>query len=180
MTIIAAIHEPGVGTWIGGDRRMTANNEIVSDDCDKWLIGNGWAVAFAADHRAQALSEHADVMKMVEHADDPPWEIASRIRSVLDQDGWRGSDAKGSKDYSACLVIASAQAAWLCWGCMTPIRMPLGAMAVAGSGSDFARGAAHAMRGMPPEKILRAAIDAAIAFDTGCGGSPYIHLLKAE
>ena len=54
-------------------------------------------------------------------------------------------------------------------------------MAAEGSGSDYAKGAAHALwaaAGMTGEEVVEAAINAAIRYDSGCGGDAWT--LKLE
>lgn len=176
MTIACALHLPGLGTWLGGDRRTTTEAEVLSDHHLKWLVEDGWALGIAGDARAGALGQRAGLFDRL--GNDPAWSIATTLRKALQADGWHTKDNAGARCFDICMLIASAGGVWAAFDCLTPIAMPAGQFVAIGSGRQLAMGAAHALRGRSPRQVVRRAVEAAIAHDTACGGEPWIHFLK--
>ncbi|MFP5513424.1 MAG: hypothetical protein ACLGJC_10120 [Alphaproteobacteria bacterium] len=178
MTILCALHKPGVGTWIGSDRRVSAGSTIMSDTTLKWAMVDGGAVAITGSNALRtAMFDRASEVS----AD---W-MASQFRDWLvdlrTSLGIRPKVEEGSETWfhgNAMLVSATrimqldgAGGAWAHEG---------NVLFTAGSGCDYASGAAFALRAYgitDPMTIVKVAVCAAIQHDAGCGGEPFLHLL---
>lgn len=178
MTIIAALHEPSVGTWIGSDRLSVARNRIAPFAREKWSIAGSHAVAFAGAGRANDLMRRwVRETNFATFAD--PLDVATALRDALKADEWGALKNSGDPlSFDVEALYASQRGAWDIDAGFSINGVDAGVLVARGSGIEYAYGAAHALRGRPAETVLRAAIDAAIAHDTGCGGEPFIHLLK--
>jgi ATP-dependent protease HslVU (ClpYQ) peptidase subunit len=166
MTIIAAVNSGG-RTYIGSDSQITSGN-LKLPYANKWLISPGRHLAIGHSGAARGMNvlmQHWDLLQKYDDVD----EIAQHIRQALKDDGWTNDD-KGTPCYEVSIIIATPDAVWHIFTDFTILRAPEGALVAHGSGSDFALGAAFAMQGKKPERVMQAALEAACAFDTYCGG----------
>jgi hypothetical protein len=177
VTIVCAIHEPGVGTWIGSDRQETRGWRRQFLRGGKWVVGAHWAVGVSGS--AVLLDILAEEPAWLA-ADVTPRQFVKALRERVTADGWaRAKDADddgGPPRYDGRLILASAREVWEVDAAMHCRQADA---VFIGGGEEYAEGAAHALCGMSGEKILKAALDAAIACHAGCGGDPFIQLLKA-
>lgn len=179
MTIIAAIHEPGVGTWIGSDRQETIGWHRRFLVGGKWVIGAHWAVGVSG---SGALLDMFDEEQAWLARDVTPRQFAKALRERVIADGWArckdADDDGGPPRYDGRLVLASRAEVWEIDAAMHCRRADT---VFTGGGDDYAIGAHFAclQLGVPTNIAMRTALDCAIAHHAGCGGEPFIHLLKA-
>lgn len=175
MTILCAIHEPGVGTWIGSDRQWTSGNRRIIAE-PKWAVHGLWAIGVSGDGAVNCAvgQKIADLIGFEPEVAG----ITTRLLKMLPEIGIKPIENDGSaRNYDQGFLIACPGAVWRAdgTGCIVPQAATAG-----GSGSEYALGALYANRGGPARGRLEMAIAAACYWDTGCGGEPCIHLLKAE
>lgn len=178
MTVICALHEPGVGTWIGTDSQATIGGDrVLPGPIAKhvevgrfWLLMSGHPRSRSlVEQNAEALAKHWDVFA-----------LATAIRDVLKADGWHPTGDKGeAEDFGQRVIFAAPEGIWDSDGSFNLVPWPSGELCARGSGCEIALGAAHALRGRPPQDRVRAALDAACAINTGCGGPLFIRLVEA-
>lgn len=179
MTIICAMHEPGVGTWVGSDRRVTSGLAIVSDITPKWAAfeGGGIAVTGSNPFRTAIFERSSEV--------EAGWS-ASELRiwlvSVWEGIGVRPKEEPGEASWFTGWTIHAtpARILVLCPGFGTA-AVPDKTLFACGSGSDAAEGAAYALRSagvVDARQIVETSVHAAIKTDAGCGGEPFVHLLR--
>lgn len=177
MTIICALHEPGVGTWIGSDRRREFDGVPV-DVCTKWSGQHGKALGLSGNGRAVTIL-HATAERIL--AEPTPLDALRLMWDVLERDGFKPeNNEQFGKVFRVWSIIATPESIHgiASNGCITEV--PSGVFWADGSGEKQARGAAWAMMnscGCRPEDVVRTAVRAAIANDIWCGGEPFIHLL---
>jgi ATP-dependent protease HslVU (ClpYQ) peptidase subunit len=178
MTIICAMHEPGVGTWIASDTMRGGSRKIVMDKtkftiCGKWAIGVA-GYARAADVLDIATSSIAEC--------DSIGAVAVKLRDALRDDGFRQADNGDlTVNYGTEFVVASAGGVWDVDAGFAITPIPAGRLHANGSGCDEAIGAAYAARALgcvDGERIVRLAVEAAISNCQGCGGEPLVYLLR--
>ncbi len=181
MTIICALHEPGVGTWIGSDRRRVFGG-VPADWQAKWDILGGAALGISGNGRAVTVLHRIAPDLLAAHAD--PHAIYDAMRAALRADGFK-PEVKDAYGEYFCAWAIYARADGGIWGisgngCITPV--PTGTFWADGTGDKQAMGAAHALQagGWPTSALVRRAVEAAIALDHECGGEPFVHLLEAR
>lgn len=180
MTIICAMHEPGVGTWIGSDTQETVGHEILLLDGPKWVVGEHWAAAMTGEAVVHDIViEHAaDLLD----ADVTPREFHRRLVSILKEAGVEPKMDEGNlyPRWHYRLILASATELWDVDGHGHCRRSNWVAN---GSGCEFATGAIFALGSavpsMPPRDAVHLAVSAAINHTNGCGGAPWVHFMRA-
>ena len=177
MTIICALHDPETrSTWIGSDRRAVDNGTKV-DVGPKWTLSDGWAVGHAGNLRAaNLLQANADDLF---HDLDGPLTFTNRVRSILEADGFNKDSAEGPGCWGQQMILATADSVWSIGITLEFYVIEAGEFWADGSGRSFALGAAFAHHGDAEHKV-HAALMAAITYETGCGGEPWIHELTAD
>lgn len=179
MTILVALHEPNVGTWIGSDSRITIGSQPYPLAAEKWLLTGSRALGHSGFSRTFRMHERA--MPGLLLSAPTPDDVVDRLRSMVREDDYAGrapQDGGGPHEYGSSYILAFDGALFDIARDFTLVPLPPGAFWARGSGMDFAFGAWHALRGAPSERIVRAAIEAAVAHDNACGGEPWVHLLK--
>lgn len=177
MTIICALHEPGRGSWIGGDRRRPFSN-VPFDHAMKWTLARGKAIGLSGDGRCVTLL-HAAADRIL--GAETAYLAVNELRDVMRDEVSARDENDGTGDlFRVWGIIAAPKSihAFSGSGCITEI--PAGVFWADGSGEKAARGAAHALMhcaAWPPEQVVRNAVRAAIACDIECGGEPFVELL---
>ncbi|QCG94975.1 hypothetical protein E6C67_14170 [Azospirillum sp. TSA2s] len=178
MTIICAMHEPGVGTWIGSDQRVTAGNVIVSDCTPKWALVDGGAIAVSGSNavRTTVFDRSSEINVCWSASELRKW-----LMSIWEDLGVPAKIEDGEAAYfRGGTILASPHRILPLCSAFGASTVPDRALYAAGSGCDFAEGAAFTMRsaGLTDARtIMLAAIRAAVHGNTGCGGEPFVHLL---
>lgn len=166
MTVIAAVRDPARRkTLIGWDSRCVSGaNTILPSACRKFLVrGNaavgisGYFMAMMLVHRVRGLFKGAAV------------DVCIRIRDTLHEQPWDGEDGKGPWGAGCSFVLVMGKDIYDVGSDFCPTLVDDGTLWARGSGSDYAIGAGHALSKAKPRERLHAAIEAACAFDTGCG-----------
>ena len=178
MTIICAIHEKGVGTWIGSDTTAFRDG-IRRHDCGpKWVICGTRAIASSGSHVIHNLLEaHADRLLAV--SDITPFEIAQRLWDILTDFGFVPSPCEGEKgQVKSWTIYATESAVYHFTNDGGVYAIGSGEFCADGAGEKFAYGAEYALGSIPTVTRMTRAIEAAIVLCSGCGGEPFVHLLK--
>jgi ATP-dependent protease HslVU (ClpYQ) peptidase subunit len=182
MSVIAAFPAAdGDVTWIGSDSMICAGM-LRQEIGAKWVVRPPWAVAAAGNLRTlNVLEERADVLL----ADlDGPHGFARRVRDLLKDDGYRSDEqGQGPLDLGQLLMLARPGAAWTIGCDFAIVVLPGGRLWAEGEGRELAVGAGHALLALddppPGPKVVRTALEVAIALNVGCGGAPWIAELSA-
>jgi len=181
MTIICALHEPGIGTWIGSDTACSKDGLRRLDRGPKWTIVGSRAMGSAGSHLlANIIDEHSGELL---NFDGTPFQLARKFRKLLTDYEFAPKEEGGEAPiYRSYVIYATADGVW-------HFTVDGGVYAIGGckfcadgSGEDFAYGAAHfslANHGSGKGTII-AALQAAIDLSDGCGGDPWLHLLPAQ
>jgi ATP-dependent protease HslVU (ClpYQ) peptidase subunit len=179
VTIICAKHDPDrKETWIGADTRVTARTFIYPERIEKWIPVGPWRVGTAGSGRFNHIVRR-DADRLSEHA--TPVSLCDALRKLVQDDGWKANpDEAGSLYYpNVSIILASPGGAWiLSGGFSITDQAPSDRFLAAGNGDEFAFGAAYALRGCPANVIVRAAVEAAIEYDSACGGDIIVECLK--
>ncbi len=182
MSVIVALPADGDRpTWIGSDSMVHAGSLRLTGR--KWVVQGPWAVGVAGHLRTVNLIEqHAgDLFTDVADAFD----FSCRMRAVLQQDGYQDAeDGRGPVELGQSFLLARQSGVWTIGNDFSVIRIPAGQLWAEGTGRELALGAAHALMAVRPRpsesEIVRAAIEAAIAFDSSCGGPVWIEQLAGS
>jgi ATP-dependent protease HslVU (ClpYQ) peptidase subunit len=102
-------------------------------------------------------------------------ELVDALKRILDQDSWKtGQDSDGSAARYGNSILAVHPDLGLYWICseFSFAEIPSGAPMAAGTGGQFARGAAYALltAGTSIERCLIPSVATAISFDIYSGG----------
>jgi ATP-dependent protease HslVU (ClpYQ) peptidase subunit len=176
MTIICAMHEPGVGTWIGSDRLRGGSRKVIMAK-PKFILVGGWAIGVAGYARAadavEMACERIAACKSVQ-------DVAVALRQVLKADGFERATDSQVENYGSDFIVAAVDGVWDIDAGFAISPIPNRTLHANGSGQDEARGAAYAARALDVTDaglIVRVAVEAAISNCQGCGGEPFVHLL---
>lgn len=179
MTTICAVHVPGDGTWVGADTRACYGESWVLGPAKKWFGAHGWAVGQAGDLRCANLIEHA--VSDIFHKCDDPLTVCDRIRKLLKDNDFNKDDEPGPPTYEQGMIICAPKSCgrgiWTLGSDFGFVAIAEGELCAEGSGREFAVGAAHATAAGGREKV-EAALAAAITYDRGSGGEPFIARLE--
>lgn len=185
MTILATFQDPSGAVWIGSDGRVMCNGIVERDDSSKWEIdaGGAWAVGVAGYlgvlqiAAAEAEAQYGGTQIGLGSQGEAAHRFAECMRRRLNEIGWAAESSRGDAprrdqdlvllmggriwdvDLGLGIAIPMAHGLW-CWG----------------SGSAYGLGAGYAAirDGWTPEQIVRVAVQAAVRYDPGCGGEPWI------
>jgi ATP-dependent protease HslVU (ClpYQ) peptidase subunit len=178
MTTIAALHVPGIGTIIGSDRQITSPARKLELALPKWIISDDgmWAMGASGSFRTLNLMfEHSEA---IFHSVDTPLELATRIRSMLKEDGYSFADEPGYPDYDGGFLIASPHGAWDVDSSFSVAPIAPGEVAATGSGGFYAIGAGLALESVAdPSERVRRCLEIARHFDPSTGGDLWVTTL---
>lgn len=177
MTVIAALHQNGE-TWIGSDsQRDWGGARLILGS--KVIAAPGIAMGCSGNSKLQLLIRKSlDVIV----ADHDEWGVAKRIRAALDDDKWAHmtcDDGKGPANYGMSIALATPSQVFLISADFMVQPFADGDLMAVGSGADYAIGAGEVLRAASPEARVRAAIQTAIKWDTGCGGDAHVMRVPA-
>lgn len=173
MTIICAVHDAGQ-TWIGSDSLATFNDQPSSVGF-KWATDGIWAFGLSGFHRAtEVLEANQDALFSDLHT---PFEFSSRVRDLLDEDGFKRSEKCATKNFGQDMILANRSTVWLISGDFSSVQIPEGKLTANGSGREYAMGAAAALKHETAEARMRRAIEIAIENDVYCGGDVTVRTL---
>lgn len=103
----------------------------------------------------------------------------NRLKDLFAEDGFNTDTAKGPKDYGQAIILANNSGIWMIGPCFEMVTIPPGELCAEGCGLEYAFGAGAALQGGDAETVVRKAVEAAIRYDDGCGGEPWIDCLIA-
>lgn len=186
MTIVCAYRTPNGETWLGSDTRVSSEGFIYPVRQVKWGRYGRWALAMTGSQSVQDLAgRQSGAIADCEDASS----VSVLLHRAMREDGWDPVENKGGIPcFSTNGILVSADGLWVVSGSGV-VDVPMWGFAAAGSGEDFAYGAAHALMknsdyllaliGDKAERIdipwsgevvVRTAVEAAIAFRSDCGG----------
>jgi ATP-dependent protease HslVU (ClpYQ) peptidase subunit len=174
MSIIAALcSSTTCSTWIASDT-MVCSGALRQIAGPKWIVRRPWAAGVAGHLRTINVLQHhaAELLQGLAS----PYEFAHRVRELLSADGY--SSAKndgGPPEYGQMLMLAHPGGIWAVAADFSVMPLPVDRLWAEGSGRELALGAAHALlaadAGLAEKDVVRHAVDAAIVYDSNCGGS---------
>lgn len=175
MTIVCALHATSE-TWIGSDTQITEDGLRIVHQT-KWVIEGTTALGYAGHGRTYNLLEDrkGDILVTAD-----PEAVAKRLAAALRDAGFKPAEKDSWSEWGGTFLLATPHGIWdydatLC-------HSPVGPFWARGSGRQFALGAAHALMrsGSAWSAIVPAALAAACALDTYCGGKPFFQRLVAR
>lgn len=177
MTVICAMHEAGVGTWIASDTWQTSEGTFVGH-AQKWTPVEGGAIASCGTTVARnIIREHRSEIR----ADWTSIQLFRWIKPLLDAHGFKPRAEDGEPPYYGCqFLLATPRGVVSSGGDGGGTDHGDRSFASRGSGAYIADGAAWALlrRGASPCEIVSEAVTAAIAHGSGCGGDLWIDCLR--
>lgn len=177
MTVICALHEAGVGTWIASDT-LVSNGDLWVGYKRKWILGSGCALAVTGSNAALTLLEDRNSEL------NPLWtagQVFAWAKAILVEAGFRPKAEEGGTPWFDCsYLFATPEKVLSIDSAGGGITFVSGQFASRGSGSDHADGAAYALlgRGVRYSEVINESIKAAIAHGNGCGGEVWIECLS--
>lgn len=165
MTVIAAVRDPARRkTLVGWDSRAVIGTTIVPSPCRKFFVRGSAAIGVAGYDMARTVIERVRGLFKGDAVD-----ICLRIRGALHAAPWEGDDGKGPWACGSSFILVLGPDIYDVGPDLCPSLIDDGTLWARGSGSDYAIGAGHALAQAAPRDRLQAALQAACAFDSGCG-----------
>lgn len=170
MTTVVGYRDRDGAVWMGADSRSVGGRFIFPETVDKfvrhgrWTLGHtGMATVLALLRRKGAAIAEAESV----------YDVAELTQRLLKEADYRQRpDEDGAPDYAQTFIVSDGLGLWgicpdgSCWA-------PDWGFVAIGSGQEYAFGAAfvlHEQRACA-ETVVRMALLAAVAFDTGTGGA---------
>lgn len=176
MTVICALHEPGIGTWIASDTLVSWENETVGY-AEKWIVKGGAALGLTGSSAVRAIL--ADAVEF--DAETAPFALSRKIIEALRAHDFKPKAEEGNTPFwdFSCLFATPFGVSSL-GGCGSVVSRFPDDFAAKGSGANYAEGAAWALarQGKPPREVVADACAAAMAWDRACGGEIFVECLK--
>jgi ATP-dependent protease HslVU (ClpYQ) peptidase subunit len=163
MTVLIGLHVAG-RIYLASDTRATCNGHMFPGHARK--IGHGTDGRAIGVSGPQALGQAMIAAFFEEGGPKRAGEFGAFSRSVVAEYLKTVSNAEGC---SGLVTLGGYLYDFDSTGAILQISMDV--LHARGSGSDYAMGAGHALRKSDPEKRVRAAFDAACAFEVHCGGN---------
>lgn len=175
MTTIIAVRD-GARTWIGSDT-LACSGKTKIPVGHKWVISDGWAAGIAGSRRTFTLCQH-EAAALFKHLEGP-FEFTQRFRDLLTENDYDLSPADGraNPQTGQDVLLANPGGLWMVLGdlSVTPVEYWC-----EGSGRAYGLGAMHAMRDVhDAQSVLRAGLEAGMAYDAGSGGEAWTDVLEA-
>lgn len=171
--ILAYCAAPRGATWIASDT-MAMSGSLRLDCGAKWILHGAWAAGVAGFLRSANLMEE-NKARLLDGLEGP-LDFAERTQQLFRSDGYREErDERGPGNLGQVMMLATAGAAWIVGGDFSVAAIPTARLWAEGSGREIAIGAGHALTTQRPAlgaaEIVRRAMEAALAYDTTCGGT---------
>lgn len=178
MTVIAAVHDRDSGlTYIGSDSLALLNGDRKTFVDDKIIFNGRAAVAVAGDYLTNTIVRRHGVDLLGIRGEASVFEFVDRLRILLEsKDIFFRQDGEAPKCFGSNLVFANHMGVWDIDSRLCPVAVEGGTLWARGSGAEYALGAGYALEHMPmpPARRVEEAINAAIRWDSGCGGKIHI------
>jgi ATP-dependent protease HslVU (ClpYQ) peptidase subunit len=177
--IVALCSSESKSTWIASDTMVASGNLTLSIG-SKWIVRKPWAVGVAGHLRTiNVFQHHAD--ELLRDLPDA-YEFTRRARDFLKSDGYgEGTETDGPSHFGQMLLLACPDTVWTMGADFSVTPLPVDRLWAEGSGRDLAIGAGHALGtvhdGLSDRDVVRHAIETAIAYDSICGGTPWMEEL---
>lgn len=176
MTIICALRSNG-DTWIGSDTQSTTSSERQQPQTPKWIIWDGFALGVCGTLAFLCLfQEHVKEIQ-------PDWSGVKLWRWAMDHLIAFGVEPEKKPGYSpwvdCSLIFATTGRVVSVCPAGGALDYSAGEFCARGTGDEYALGAAYAMGShtTKPEEIMTTAIEAAMLYDTSCGGKVWVRKL---
>lgn len=177
MTIICTLRDETEGRFLlGCNSRSSVGDTVMPADVTKWQRFGEWALAMSGNGIPFELLERRRAKFPAET--ENPYEVSAFIRKTFDKEDYGKGRGEG-RDYGASgILVRRSGQAYDIDSHMTLERVEPSTLWARGSGMDYGLGAAFAMRGQGggARAVMTAALEAAIALDTSCPGTPMIEV----
>lgn len=176
MTIICSMHQPGVGTWIGGDTLVCAHNETVGFT-RKWILKGGAALGLCGSNVMQGWIEDSVAF---DAGTKPVALFRSVVAALKENDFKPKQEDENPSLWGFAALFATPERVVRINGCGSVVGWFPDGFAATGSGANYAEGAAHALvrDGKTEAEVVSHAVRAAMAWDRGCGGDLWLDCLR--
>ncbi len=177
MTIICALRQKGC-TWIGSDTQATLGDNRLHAIRNKWVLGEGCALGVCGAAAFLTAFEHFDSEIRAEW---DGYEVGRWTAGKIADLGTEPDKGKGKAPWVDCsLLFATPRKLMSICATGGAVSYSIGEFCAQGSGDEYAQGAAFVAKRLgekEPMRILTLSIQAAMHFDTGCGGRVWIEKL---
>lgn len=161
---------------MGADSQSLVGDRILRGDCRKIFSGAGFAIGHAGYAKHALIAN--DLLARMNFSS--PWDFLKTLRGELEEGGYkpeRDEGATGLQVWGDTFLLVMGGGAYHIGNDFYPNEIESGFWAI-GSGSEYALGAAFALRKEQPETIIREALKAACHYDTGTGGK--LHVMEVQ
>jgi ATP-dependent protease HslVU (ClpYQ) peptidase subunit len=176
--ILGYLSNEGV-LYMAADGRCTGSSAIYCDtqqkitQCGEWLVG-----ATGESLLTSLVIENSEYLGDLKTA----FSVSQGIRKILKDTDWTTShEESGSLRYGVSLMIGRAGELWTALSNLGVVPVMKCSFMGVGSGSDFAIGAADALRrelpAMPMKDVIQRAMTTAARFDSAVGGTATLYVV---
>ena len=176
MTIICAMRENG-DTWIASDTQTSDGWDHINDCGFKFVTTRDSAVGISGDLRTASIVEH-HANELVQDVEGPI-DFGQKLVPVLERFKHGLNVGEGSfPNLRSSFILVSQNNVWMVACDLSFHRVQDGELAAYGSGMSYAYGVAFGLAGsLPADEILTRCCEAAIKYDTHCGGEIIVRKL---
>lgn len=187
MTILAAITNPGRGTWIGCDTQSKRCDLMLANSRPKWLVRGSVAVGISGIGLAYDVIEaHADTAGLFD-PETPAFQFGQQVKKLLQDYGIRVAlrSPEDTAETGDIWILRATSDQITSFGTDFGFRtVEPGEFVAEGCGERIAYGAAHASLAINPDisrrRVVEIAVEAAIRYESDCGGEVWTHLLEKK
>ena len=170
MTILCAVRD-GSAVWIGADSRATAGGFVSPVPHEKWSEQDGWQIGVAGYERMRTLMRLNPFSpsggSIANWSADA---ISEFLYKLAHADGWKPYPTDhGPQAFSLNLILVSPDLRVFETTGGGSVTEAGEEFVAAGSGCEYAYGAAFALRISTPEARIDAALKAACQYNCDCG-----------
>jgi len=184
VSIICAMTDPKTrSVWVGSDTQTCSNSDLIVDrTTPKWDFGGEWAIGSAGNPAARQAAGRilcADLEQSMH-------ELCSGIHDELKRIGWDSRSSDGDPPFLNLGMVVVRKGLIYELEPATIGVWPVDSDFIAiGSGCRFSYGAWAALRNLPQSKshprwTLTQCIEAAIEYNTSCGGIAWVSEIKTD
>ena len=172
MTIITALND-GQETWLGYNDGDTLGDTPIATSKQAWLKFEDWAFGSSGEAIQQDVLEY-NVEKM-SGAGSEPFRLVEKMRNLFQEYNHYVDKGKhAGPSYKIWGILAHKNGSiWDIGSDLALTKIPANTLWARGSGTDYALGAANALReySLTPEEQITKATQAAIDCDLYCHGA---------
>ncbi|MCH9648839.1 MAG: hypothetical protein K0U98_11410 [Deltaproteobacteria bacterium] len=187
MTTLAALTD-GSTTWFGSDSQSQMNGIRNRAPCRKWVqLGELW-IGTSGFYRAILEFEssglkYENLSSAITNESEArgfSLQVCRDLRDALANQEWNMEpDGPGPKSIGCSFCLAAAGWVWSVDSGLSPVLVQSEELCTNGSGWEIALGAGSTALSfnLPPREAVRVALEQAIYWDTGSGGSIFLYEL---